>query len=106
MAFEHINNDNFEQQVLKSEQPFILEFGAVWCSPCKRLEPELEKLKETWGARVRLGKLDVDESTDVTMQLSVMSVPTVMLFVGGEMRERITGYQPLPRLIDKFEPHL
>ena len=106
MAFEHINNDNFEQQVLKSEQPFILEFGAVWCSPCKRLEPELEKLKETWGDKVRLGKLDVDESTDVTMQFSVMSVPTVMLFVGGEMRERITGYQPLPRLIDKFEPHL
>lgn len=106
MGFEHIHGGNFETQVLQSEQPYILEFGAVWCGPCKRLEPELEKLQNTWGDRVRLGKLDVDESVEVTMQYSVMSVPTVMLFVGGEVRERIAGFQPLSRFIEKFEPHI
>jgi len=106
MGFEKIDNSNFESQVIHSEKPFLLEFGAVWCGPCKRLEPELEQLKKTWGDRIRLGKLDVDEAVDVTMQFSILSVPTVMLFVGGQVRERISGYQPLPRLIDKFEPHI
>lgn len=106
MGFEHIHNDNFDAQVLQSSQPFILEFGAVWCGPCKRLEPELEKLQANWGDRVRLGKLDVDEAVDITLQYSVISVPTVMLFVDGEVRERIAGFQPLHRFIEKFEPHI
>lgn len=106
MGFEHINDENFDRDVLHSDRPFLLEFGATWCGPCKRLEPELEKLLATWGQRVRLGKLDVDEATETTMQFSVMSVPTVMLFVNGELRERIAGYQPLPRLIEKFELHI
>lgn len=106
MGFEKIDNSNFESQVLKSEKPFLLEFGAVWCGPCKRLEPELEQLKNTWGDRIRIGKLDVDEAVDVTMQFSILSVPTVMLFVDGQVRERIAGYQPLPRLIDKFESYI
>jgi len=106
MGFEHIRNDNFEMEVLKSDQPFILEFGAVWCGPCKRLEPELEKLLANWGDRVRLGKLDVDEAVDITLQYSVISVPTVMLFIDGEVRERIAGFQPLHRFIEKFEPHI
>lgn len=106
MSFEHIHNSNFETQVLHSEKPFLLEFGAVWCAPCKRLEPELEKLKSSWGDRVRLGKLDVDEATDVTMQYSIIGVPTLLLFVNGEVRERVSGFQPLSRLIEKFEPHI
>lgn len=106
MTFEHINNDNFETQVLQSDRPYILEFGAVWCGPCKRLEPELEKLQAAWGDRVRVGTLDVDEATETTMQYSIISVPTVILFVGGEVRERIAGFQPLPRLMEKFERHI
>ena len=106
MAFEHITSENFAQTVLQSDRPFLLEFGATWCGPCKRLEPELEKLQQTWHERVRLGKLDVDEAVDITMQYSVMSVPTVILFVSGEPREWLAGYQPLPRLMDKFEPYL
>lgn len=106
MAFEHIHNENFETQVLNSDRPYLLEFGAVWCGPCKRLEPELEKLQAAWGDKVRLGKLDVDEAPDVTVQYSVISVPTVMLFINGEVRERIAGFQPLQRMMEKFEPHL
>lgn len=106
MSFEHIDEKNFTDQVLKSSQPFVLEFGAVWCAPCKRLEPELERLHQSWSSRIRLGKLDVDESVEIATRYSVMSVPTTMLFVGGEMVERVTGYQPMDRLVSKFEPHL
>ncbi len=105
-SFELINQANFEKDVLKSTKPVLVEFGAVWCGPCKRLEPELEKLSKTWTGKVRVGKIDVDESSDLAMQYQVMGVPTVILFVNGEVAQRLTGFQPVEKLIEKFEPYL
>lgn len=104
--FEKIDQDNFEQKVLHSETPVLLEFGATWCAPCKRLEPEMEKLAGVMKQPIRLGKVDVDQNVDLTMKYQVMSVPTVILFVNGEPRQRLSGFQPLDRLIERFEPHL
>ena len=104
--FEQIDQDNFEHEVLHSETPVLLEFGATWCSPCKRLEPEMEKLAGMWKQRIRLAKIDVDQNVDLTLKYQVMSVPTVILFVKGEPRQRLSGFQPLNRLIERFEPHL
>lgn len=106
MNLEPIHSTNFEREVIQSKGPILVEFGAVWCAPCKRLEPEMEKLQTALGNGVRLGKIDVDESSDLTVQYNVMSVPTLILFVGGQERQRVTGFVPLPKLIDKFEPHL
>lgn len=106
MNLEAINSENFEREVLQSEQPILVEFGAVWCAPCKRLEPEMERLQASLGNRIRLGKVDVDDSSDLAINYSVMSVPTLILFIGGEERQRVTGFVPLPKLIEKFEPHL
>ncbi len=106
MSLEPIDSGNFEQKVINSDQPILVEFGAVWCAPCKRLEPEMDKLQANFGNRVRLGKVDVDESSDLAVNYSVMSVPTLILFVGGQERQRVTGFIPLPKLIEKFEPHL
>jgi thioredoxin 1 len=106
MSFEQITNENFEQEVIKSATPILVEFGAVWCAPCKRLEPEMEKLKAAWGEKIRLGKIDVDSSSDLAVQFSVMSVPTVILFVDGKERQRLIGFVPLAKMIDKFQPHL
>jgi thioredoxin 1 len=104
--FLAVNQDNFQREVLQSNLPVLLEFGAVWCAPCKRLEPILKQLGEEWQGRVRIAKLDVDESSELTMQFQVMSVPTVMLFVDGKMQQRVTGLQQRDRLIEKFEPFL
>ena len=104
--FLQINEDNFEQEVIKSVQPVLLEFGAVWCGPCKHLEPILKQLGEKWKGRVRLAKMDVDENANVTMKYQIMSVPTLILFQNGKPLQRVTGLQPRERLLEKFEPFL
>jgi len=104
--FIHIDENNFEQEVLLSNEPVLLEFGAGWCTPCKRLEPLLIELGNTWGNRVRLAKVDVDKCVNLTMQFQVMSVPTVILFKNGQPVETTTGLQTRQKLIEKFEPHL
>ena len=105
-AFFHIDDANFEQEVLKATGPVLLEFGAVWCVPCKQLEPELVKLGSEWGSKVRLVKTDVDESPNLAMKFGVMSVPTLILFVGGQPKGRLTGYQPRQRILEKLDPYL
>jgi thioredoxin 1 len=97
-----VNEGNFEVEVLKSAQPVLLEFGAVWCGPCKRLEPILKQLGEEWKGRVLLAKMDVDENAAVTMKYQIMSVPTLILFQQGKALQRVTGLQPKERLIEKF----
>src|SRR5512138_331613 len=106
MNLEPINSDNFEKEVIQSPRPMLVEFGAVWCAPCKRLEPEMDRLKSTWGEKIRMGKIDVDESTDLTINYNVMSVPTLILFKKGQEQQRVIGFVPLAKLIEKFEPYL
>lgn len=100
--FLHIDEANFDQEVLKAEKPVLLEFGASWCAPCKQLEPELLRLGSEWADKVRLAKLDVDESSNLTMKFGVMSVPTVILFVNGEAKQRLTGFQSRQRIAEKM----
>lgn len=103
---ENIHRDQFDERVLKSTVPVMVEFGAVWCGPCKRMEPELEKLAQMWKDRVRLLHMDVDESSDLAVSMNVMSVPTILLFVNGEVKQRATGYLPMDRLVQKFEAYV
>jgi thioredoxin 1 len=101
-TFITINNINFEQEVLKSALPVLLEFGATWCQPCKRLEPELAALGQQWTGKVRLAKVDVDESADLATRFGVMGVPTVILFIGGSAVQRMQGYQDRRRIAEKM----
>lgn len=105
-AFLHVDEANFEQAVLKAAAPVLLEFGAVWCQPCKQLEPVLLKLAEQWGERVLLAKADVDESVTLTMRYQVMGVPTVILFKGGQPAARFTGFQSREKVLEKLAPHI
>ncbi len=104
--FTHINEENFDQVILHADAPVLLEFGAAWCGPCKRLEPELEKLAAGLSGKVSLAKLDVDESSNLTMQFQVMTVPTLILFIQGEAKQRLTGFHPKDRVLEKIEPFL
>jgi thioredoxin 1 len=106
-SFVNISDSTFDQEVLKSGLPVLVEFGAEWCGPCRQMEPVLEQiLNAEWKGKVRLAKVDVDESVNITMQFQVMSVPTLILFVGGEARQRLSGKHPRDRLVEKFAPYL
>lgn len=101
-SFIHVDENNFEKEVLKSTAAVVLEFGAVWCRPCQQLEPVLAKLGQEWGSRVRLAKVDVDESVNLAIQFQVMGVPTVILFSNGQPAARFTGFQSRERILDKL----
>lgn len=104
--FINVNEENFNSEVINSALPVLVEFGAVWCGPCKRLEPLLEQLGKQWAEKLKIAKLDVDENINLTTQFQVMGVPTIILFSKGQAVERLTGLQSLDRLIEKFESYL
>lgn len=101
-----ISMANFEDQVIQSKIPVIMEFGAVWCAPCKRLEPELEKLQNQWKDKFVLAHVNVDQDPDLAMQFSVMSVPTTVLVKDGQEVERFIGFKPIGKMIDLFEDYI
>lgn len=101
-----ISEANFESQVLQSKIPVVIEFGAVWCAPCKRLEPELEKLQEQWKDKFILAHVNVDQDTDLAMQFTVMSVPTTILIKDGQEMERFIGFKPIGKMIELFEDYI
>lgn len=101
-----ISMANFEDQVIQSKIPVIMEFGAVWCAPCKRLEPELEKLHDQWKDKFVLAHVNVDQDPDLAMQFSVMSVPTTVLVKDGQEKERFIGFKPIGKMIELFEDYI
>jgi thioredoxin 1 len=92
----------FETEVLKSALPVMVDFTAVWCGPCKMLEPVITQLSQEWEGKVKVVKLDVDDSAEISMQYGVMGVPTLILFINGKPVQRLSGYQPKDRILSKF----
>jgi thioredoxin 1 len=101
-----VSEATFKSDVLDYPQPVLVEFTAVWCGPCKLLDPVVKQLAQDWTGKVKVVKLDVDNNPNLTINYQVMGVPTLMLFVKGQPVQRVTGYQPKDRLEKKFNPHL
>ncbi len=102
----YVSEDTFQREVLESQQPVLVDFTAVWCGPCRMLDPVVKQLAADWIGKVKVVKLDVDHNPDLAMQYQVMGVPTLMLFVHGEVSQRVSGYQPKDRLVAKFGPYI
>ena len=100
-----LSEGSFQREVLESVLPVLVDFTAVWCGPCKMLEPVVKQLAQSWEGKVKVVKLDVDDNPNLAMDYQVMGVPTLMLFKDGQPVERVTGYQPKDRLEKKFIPH-
>jgi thioredoxin 1 len=104
MSIKHITNENFESDVLKSEEPVLMDFWAEWCGPCKMLAPILDQIAEEYKGRVQIAKLDVEESQSIAMKFGVRSIPTLILFKGGVVEAQHVGMlskEQLTKLLDE-----
>lgn len=94
MAETIFTTDNFEQEVLKSDVPVLVDFWAPWCGPCQILGPIVEEIAEKTDARkAKIGKLNVDENGQIAQQYNVMSIPTIIIFKDGEVQKQFVGVQ-------------
>jgi thioredoxin 1 len=98
-----VNEDTFDAEVLKSELPVLVDFWAEWCGPCRMVAPIVEELAGEYDGRLKVAKVDVDDNQRLAMRYNIMSIPTLGVFRGGEMIERIVGYMPKQELKRRLE---
>lgn len=103
---EKVNESTFEQEVMQANGLVVVDFGATWCGPCKKLDPILEQLAGEYEGRVKVRKLDVGEAPGVAQRYQVLSVPRVLFFRDGMVRDQLTGLVSKAKLEEKFEEHL
>jgi len=100
-----VTDSTFEQEVLKSGTPVLVDFWATWCGPCRMVAPVLEEIASEKD-NVRVAKLDVDANPITAGRFGVRSIPTMILFKNGRETQRIVGYMPKERLLQQLNPHL
>lgn len=101
-----VTTDDFRTQVLESQLPVLVEFTADWCPPCKMLAPILDEIAIQYDGKLRVAAVDSDTNPALSIQYGVMGLPTMLLFVNGELTERMIGFTPRPRIESKLLPHL
>jgi len=101
-----VSDQTFEQEVLKSDTPVLVDFWATWCGPCRMVAPVLEEVASEQGDKIRVAKLDVDANPITAGRFGVRAIPTMILFKNGREADRIVGYHPKPQLMQKLTPHL
>jgi thioredoxin 1 len=99
-----VTDETFDAEVLQAGKPVVVDFWAPWCGPCKAIEPALQELAEA-NAGVEFVKLDIDENPRTADRLGVLSIPTVMLFAGGEARETVYGARSKKHFQKTFQPY-
>ena len=101
-----VTDETFNQEVLKSDTPTLVDFWAVWCGPCRMVAPVVDEIAREQAGKLKVMKLDVDENQSTAMAYGVMSIPTLILFKNGQPVERIVGFRPKGDMEKKILPHL
>jgi len=102
----YVTEQDFQNEVLNSSLPVMVDFTAVWCGPCKMVDPIVKQLAGEWEGKVKVLKCDADQNPNILMKFGIMGIPTIMMFKGGQMVERVTGYQPKDKLVSKMGAHI
>lgn len=103
---KYVTETDFQDEVLHSQVPVLVDFTADWCQPCRMIAPIVHQLAEEWNGKVKVVKLDADRNPNIMMQYGVMGIPTLILFKNGEIKERVTGFHPKDKLEAKVKPHV
>ena len=98
MSTKHFSTADFDNEVLKSEKPVLVDFWATWCGPCRMIAPIIDQLAGEYDGRAVVGKVDVDEEPELARRYGVMSIPTLVVIKNGEVVNKVIGAVPKPRL--------
>ncbi len=101
-----ITDDTFQNEVLDSDQPVLVDFWADWCGPCRMIAPSVEQIAADYDGKIKVGKVDVDDNPAIPGRYGIVGIPTLMLFKNGEVVERITGALPKDAILAKVLPHV
>ena len=97
-----LSTENFEKEVLKSEKPVLVDFYADWCGPCNAMAPVIEELATELDGKAKVGKINVDENSDIAVEYNVMSIPTLIIFKNGKEEKRLVGLRDKEELLSLF----
>jgi thioredoxin 1 len=101
-----LQDATFDQEVLKSDVPVLVDFWATWCGPCKAIAPSVEEVAKEYKGRVKVAKMDVDEAQATAGQYGIRSIPTLLVFKGGRVVDTVVGAVPKSKLVDTLNKHL
>ena len=104
-AAKEVNESNFEQEVLQSETPVLVDFWAPWCGPCRLVGPTVDEIASEYPEKVKVVKLNTDEAPTVAARYGIMSIPTLILFKGGQPVAQLIGAQPKQSILAQIQPH-
>ena len=106
MKAVEVTDSNFQNEVLKSDKPVLVDFWAEWCGPCKMIAPMVEELAKEYDGKLKVGKVDVDSNQQTSMQYGIRSIPTLLIFKGGKVVDQLIGAVPKKMLAEKLAKHL
>ena len=106
MGATQLTPQNFEGEVLKSDKPVLVDFWAEWCQPCKMIAPIVDELSSELEGKMKVTKLNVDDAQEIAAQYNIMSIPTLLIFKGGQPVEQIVGAMSKDQLLEKINPQL